>query len=210
MIRCVIFDCDGTLVDSEGLSCMALQQQLLIEGVDENAAELVEQYRGMKLSAILRHLEIKHRITLREGFVRDYRSRVSVLFPNQLKPCLGVVETLSKLELAMCVASSGPMKKIRQALSVTALSRYFGDRIYSSYDIASWKPEPDIFLYAANNMGFDVHECMVVEDSAVGVQAAKSAGMTAVYCGAHSIDIQGEEHQISHMSQLHDIIRKVA
>ena len=80
----------------------------------------------------------------------------------------------------MCVASSGPPEKIETALQVTGLRDYFGESIFSSYDINSWKPEPELFLHAAKEMGFAVNECAVVEDSLVGIQAARSANMHAI------------------------------
>ncbi|BAY22016.1 HAD-superfamily hydrolase subfamily IA, variant 3 [Calothrix sp. NIES-2100] len=96
---------------------------------------------------------------------------------------------LKTLEYPVCVASSAPMAKIRKALNVTNLSHYFGvdaerlavrHRLFSSYDIGSCKPEPGLFLYAANNMGFLPESCVFIEDSDVGIPAARSAGIYAL------------------------------
>jgi HAD superfamily hydrolase (TIGR01509 family) len=87
------------------------------------------------------------------------------------------MDALESIQLPKCVASSGPMEKIRQALQVTNLANYFRDDIFSSYDIQSWKPEPDLFLWAANAMGIAPSKCAVVEDSPAGIEAAKRAGM---------------------------------
>lgn len=73
------------------------------------------------------------------------------------------------------------MQKIRHALAVTGLAAHFGDRLFSSYDVGSWKPEPGLFLHAAERMGFAPERCVVVEDSDVGLQAATAAGMHAVH-----------------------------
>jgi HAD superfamily hydrolase (TIGR01509 family) len=88
----------------------------------------------------------------------------------------GVVGFIEKLKIPYCVASSGPVDKIRLNLEVAGLLDKFENRIFSSYQINSWKPEPGIFLHAAKEMGFDVKDCIVVEDSKAGVKAGKSGG----------------------------------
>ena len=74
------------------------------------------------------------------------------------------------------MASSGPMDKIRLNLEVAGLLEKFEGRMFSSYQINSWKPEPGIFLHAAKEMGFEVKDCIVVEDSKAGVKAGISGG----------------------------------
>ena len=78
------------------------------------------------------------------------------------------------------VASSGPPAKIRQALELTGLAGFFGERLFSSYEVGFWKPDPRLFLHAAKQMGAAPASCLVVEDSAAGVAAAVAAGMRAV------------------------------
>jgi len=91
----------------------------------------------------------------------------------------GVLEMLEATNFPKCIASSGPPLKIRQALQVSGLAPYFGDDIFSSYEVGSWKPEPGLFQYAASAMGFMPNQCVVVEDSDVGIEAAEAAGMKA-------------------------------
>ena len=179
-IKCVIFDCDGTLVDSEYLCNLALVQCLKDFGVEENPKKMVKRFRGRKLTQILQSLEAAHHIRFKDNFVPQYRALVDELFKKELQACDGVKEVLENLSLPMCVASSGPFKKIETALQVTGLRDYFGESIFSSYDINSWKPEPELFLHAAKEMGFAVNECAVVEDSLVGIQAARAANMHAI------------------------------
>ena len=180
MIKCVIFDCDGTLVDSEYLCSLGFELLLKNYGVHANANEMVDEFRGKKLDLILRSLESKYKIKLADDFVISYREQVSNLFETDLRAFDGVREALSSIDLAMCVASSGPREKILKSLRLTDLEEYFSDNIYSAYDINSWKPEPDLFIHAANEMGFKASECAVVEDSVVGIKAAKSANMKAI------------------------------
>ena len=88
----------------------------------------------------------------------------------------GIVSFIEKLTIPYCVASSGPVEKIRLNLEVAGLLNKFENKLFSSYQIGSWKPEPGIFLHAAKEMGFDVKDCIVVEDSVAGVRAGIDGG----------------------------------
>ncbi len=176
---CVIFDLDGTLVDSEAL-CNQAYLDLLPE-LSDPAEVLVKRYRGKKFSAIL--ADIEHRIGKRlpHAFEENYRGRVSELFARDLRPMPGVIAMLDSLNYPKCVASNGPPAKILQALEVSGLASYFGRFLFSSYDIGSWKPDPGLFLHAARVMDFMPSQCVVIEDSDVGIQAAIAAGMKAFH-----------------------------
>lgn len=93
----------------------------------------------------------------------------------------GIRELLNRLTLDFCVASSGPPDKIRTSLTTTQLIHHFEGRMYSSYDIKSWKPEPGIFLHAAAEMGYRPQDCLVIEDSLAGIQAAQAGGFEVLH-----------------------------
>jgi HAD superfamily hydrolase (TIGR01509 family) len=176
---CVIFDLDGTLVDSEMLCNQAFLD--LLPACGETVEALMQRYRGRKLALILADLSERLAIALPGDFEAQYRMRVAELFSTQLRPTPGTWEMLAATSFPRCVASSGPPEKIAQALAVTKLAGFFGDNVFSSYCVNSWKPDPGLFLYAANAMGFAPANCVVVEDSEVGLRAAAAAGMTALH-----------------------------
>jgi HAD superfamily hydrolase (TIGR01509 family) len=176
---CVIFDLDGTLVDSETLGTQAFLD--LLPELSDPVEVLVRRYRGIRLSAILADIELRVGKRLPDAFEATYRGHVSELFARDLKPMPGVTAMLDSLSYAKCIASSGPPAKIQQALEVSGLASYFGPRVFSSYDIGFWKPDPGLFLHAAQAMGFAPGQCSVVEDSDVGIQAAIAAGMKAFH-----------------------------
>jgi len=180
MIKCIIFDCDGTLVDSEVLCNRALSIKLEELGIKLTTQALLQRFRGAKLSAILASIQSEFNCDIDDNFVLSYRQLVSNFFENELKPCPGVKEALSQINLPMCVASNGPLSKMQQALSTSNLLPYFNDHLFSAYDLKSWKPDPDLFLFAAKKMGFKPVECLVVEDSMVGIEAANAAHMPAL------------------------------
>jgi len=89
------------------------------------------------------------------------------------------------LSIPFCVASSGPENKIRLNLELTGLLPYFESNIFSCYTIQKWKPDPAVFLWAAETMGFQPSECVVIEDSYIGVNAAINGGFDVYGFTAH-------------------------
>lgn len=176
---CVIFDLDGTLVDSEGLCNQAFLD--LLPQLSDSVESLIQRYRGKKLAPILADLESRLCQKLPDAFEQHYRQHVAELFSRELRPMPGALEMLETTNFPKCIASSGPPLKIRQALQVSGLAPYFDDDIFSSYEVGSWKPEPGLFQYAASAMGFMPSQCVVVEDSEVGIEAAAAAGMKAFH-----------------------------
>lgn len=125
---CIIFDLDGTLVDSEILSNQAFVD--LVPGINEPAEQLASRYRGKKLADILYDLEERIGKKLPDTFEASYRERVAILFAQHLKPMPGVVAMLEVLDRPKCIATSGPPQKIAQALKVSGLARYFGSSVF--------------------------------------------------------------------------------
>ncbi|WP_374353175.1 HAD-IA family hydrolase [Chitinimonas sp.] len=202
----VIFDLDGTLVDSEALCSQAFID--LLPALNDTVSELVAQFRGMKLANILQAVERKLAGPLPDGFEVAYRQRVATLFASQLQPFDGVEAMLRALRHPCCIASSGPPEKIAQALALTGLSQYFGERVFSSYTVGKWKPDPGLFLHAAAALGYAPRECVVVEDSPIGLQAAAAAGMRALHFvpGMQSGDASG---QFGQMADLHGLLDRL-
>jgi HAD superfamily hydrolase (TIGR01509 family) len=180
-VTCVIFDCDGTLVDSELLGNVALARQLELSGIHESGEALTRRYRGLRLRDMLDDLQALHGVVLADDFIDCYRVRAADLFEREVVAMAGAAAALEGLGLPMCVASNGPLDKIRQNLRVAALDHHFGDRVFSAYEVGSWKPDPGLFLHAARHMGAAPADCIVVDDSAAGIEAAGRAGMRALW-----------------------------
>ena len=174
-IECLIFDLDGTLVDSEILCLQAYCDT--VPDLDWTVEHLHAHFRGWKLALIVQALEARLGRRLPENYEVTYRARVAELFEAQLKPFDGVTDSLFALPQPKCIASSGPMKKMLHSLSLCGLERHFGDNLFSAYEVGSWKPDPGLFLHAARAMGFAPEACLVIEDSPVGIEAARAAGM---------------------------------
>ncbi len=176
MYKCVIFDCDGVLVDSEDLSNQTILKMLWELDIPMTEALAIDVFTGRALSKNLAWIEDYFKVNLPDNFESEYRRRSFEAFKNHLKPVAGVQQLLKRLVLPKCVASSGPIKKMELNLFTTGLLGYFNGNLFSCYEINSWKPEPDIFLHAAKEMGFQPHQCVVIEDSEPGIKAAQAGG----------------------------------
>lgn len=185
MTKCLLFDCDGTLVDSERLCNVGLAVMFKELGCSLDADELTLRFRGWKLATILELLQQENSVSLPDNFIAQYRNKVSDLFEKELKPVPGIQSALEQLSYPMAVVSSGPKQKIEQALRVCQIEKYFGANIYSSYDIGAWKPDPKIYEFAAQDMGYDPAQCAAIEDGMVGVEASVRAGVLTYFYNIH-------------------------
>lgn len=179
MVKCIIFDCDGVLVDTEKIGNGILLSMAQEHGFEMELEDAYRHFNGRNLKDCFRHIEEAIDQKLPENFETEYREKSFEAFKTQVKPMEGIIdfiENIEKLKIPYCVASSGPVDKIRLNLEVAGLLGRFENKIFSSYQIGSWKPEPGIFLHAAAVMGFEVKDCIVVEDSKAGVKAGVSGG----------------------------------
>lgn len=175
-VKCIIFDCDGVLVDTEKIGNGILLEMAAEYGFEMELEDAYRNFNGRNLKDCFRHIEEAIDKKLPETFESEYRERSFNAFKTEVKPMEGVFDFIEKLKIPYCVASSGPVEKIRLNLEAAGLLDKFENKIFSSYQINSWKPEPGIFLHAAKEMGFDVKDCIVLEDSKAGVKAGRSGG----------------------------------
>lgn len=187
-MQAIIFDCDGTLVDSETLGVRVLVEVAAEHGAQLDAASMLPDLRGLKMTECVAILQERSGVRLPEDYVPRVRRRMADAFRSALRPMDGARELLASLTLPFCVASSGPREKIELSLSLTGLLPYVNGRIFTSYEVGTWKPEPGIFLHAAQALGVQPSGCAVVEDSEPGIRAGLAAGMRVFAYG----DLVGE------------------
>jgi HAD superfamily hydrolase (TIGR01509 family) len=184
----VIFDCDGVLVDSEPLACASFSRALKAQGLDWSVEETMRRLMGLSLKTGVEICESELGRKLPDDFVETMQAITYQSFRDApLQPVAGVKDAITALQKAgldTCVASSGSPEKMRFTLGLTGLWDLFEGRIYSASQVPRGKPFPDLFLHAALDMNVQPFDCVVVEDSVPGVQAARSAGMRALaYAG---------------------------
>ncbi|MFB8443997.1 HAD family hydrolase [Streptomyces niveus] len=177
----VIFDNDGVLVDSEPLSNTILAGYLTELGHPTTYEDSLRDYMGAAVHRV--HDLVRERTgqQLPDDFDDTLHRRVFAAFERELEPVAEVIEVLEKLRAdgrPYCVASSGSHERIRVGHRKTGLDRWFEPGIvFSAQDVGRGKPAPDLFLHAAERMGVSPARCVVVEDSPLGVAAARAAGM---------------------------------
>ncbi|WP_019549538.1 HAD family hydrolase [Streptomyces sulphureus] len=177
----VVFDNDGVLVDSEPISNRILAEYLSELGHPTSYEESIERYMGSAVHSIHDSIRERSGRELPADFDEVFHGRVFEAFREELEPVDGAAEVLLALREAgveYCLASSGSHERIRVALRKTGLERFFSrGALFSADDVGRGKPAPDLFLHAAAVRGVKAEECVVVEDSPAGVQAARAAGM---------------------------------
>lgn len=180
----VIFDCDGVLVDTERIGVHIDQRALKAIGLDFTIDEIVESFMGKSDSHFVETVERLIGKAVPENWLSDIKSKYIEAFEHELTPVPGISEALAEIKYPTCVASSGTHEKMRFTLGKTGLLEKFENRLFSSTQVARGKPHPDLFLFAAEQMGWEASRCVVVEDSQAGVEAGLAAGMTVVaYAG---------------------------
>ena len=208
----VLFDLDGTLIDTELAGNGALAAELAVDGIVETAESLTRSFRGRALAEILEAMEDLHGITPRPGFIARYRARAEALFERGVEPMPGAGKALAELPLTLprCIVSNGPLDKIRQTLRVSGLAPHFGEHLFSAYEVGSWKPDPGLFLHAARALGVAPGRCVVVEDSASGIEAARRAGMRALWFTPHRAPGAVPRHAtaFTHLDQLAGLLAR--
>ncbi len=172
----VIFDSDGVLVDSERLAVRTEVQILFDLGWSLTEEDVVERFVGR--SADYMHREVERQLGRAIDWDATFESRYRDAFERELVAVPGIAEALDEIVVPTCVASSGGHDKLRFTLGLTGLLERFDGRIFSVEQVARGKPEPDVFLFAADRMGAAPERCAVVEDSVSGVTAGLAAGMT--------------------------------
>lgn len=176
----IIFDCDGVLVDSESIASAVLAEHLASAGHFHTQQECLERFTGLSLDSCRALVEGESGKVLPEDFFVHVQHETFSHFKKKLQPVAGIVDVLEYVcdqRWPCCVASSGSHDKMALTLGKTDLHKYFGSSIFSASEVERGKPAPDLFLHAANALGYLPRHCIVVEDSVPGVRAGLAAGM---------------------------------
>ncbi len=173
----IIFDCDGVLIDSEIIASRIEAQVANELGHNISADEICTKYMGMPHRVLWQNIFAEIGKTMPEDFLELQKQRLVKAFAQELKPIDKIAETLANLPMAKCVASSTHKTQLIENLRTTNLLNFFENNVFSVSEVEKPKPHPDVFLFAAKEMGFDTNDCLVIEDSVPGIRAAKAAGM---------------------------------
>ena len=176
----LIFDCDGVLIDSEELACRVGAECLVEHGVPVTVDDLMDRYVGISLASMLADLETRHALRLPVDLRETMLARGIAAAETELKAIAGVEAVIRAVACRICVASSSMPEWLHYSLSLTGLRHYFEPYLFSAVQVVHGKPAPDLFLFAAEQMGVAPAACIVIEDSIAGVQAGVAAGMRVI------------------------------
>jgi HAD superfamily hydrolase (TIGR01509 family) len=186
----LVFDCDGVLVDSELIAHGVLAELLTRLGRPVTVDEALLTFSGRSREDTIRLTGELLGRPIPEQDGAQARATMLEAFRRDLKPVAGICEAIAALPYRRCVASSSDPERLRLSLDVTGLAPLFGDHVFSAVEVARGKPAPDLFLHAADHMSEAPRDCIVIEDSVLGVEAGVAAGMTVIgFAGAaHATD----------------------
>jgi beta-phosphoglucomutase family hydrolase len=178
-----IFDCDGTLVDSMPLHYTAWVESLKQhEAPFEFTEEVFYAHAGIKEQDVVKILNAQHGTNIDPVSVDELKMEIFRQHIPEVQPVGPVAEFAKSLHgrFPMAVASGSEEPTVRGCLEATGLIHLFEAIITPKY-VKHGKPAPDMFLLAAERMGIAPSECLVIEDGNSGLEAAKAAGMQAVF-----------------------------
>jgi HAD superfamily hydrolase (TIGR01509 family) len=218
-IDLIIFDCDGVLVDSEVISCRAHADVLTRHGYPITSEQVFARFLGRSTRQANLEIETELGRKLPDDYHGDLQDELFRSFEADLEAIRGIHDALDVVTQAVCVASSGSHQRMRVSLGSTSLYDRLAPNIFSASQVKNGKPAPDLFLFAASEMGVPPQRCVVIEDSLAGVAGARAAGMKVFgfYGGSHcqagygeTLRQAGADLIFDDMHKLPDLVRRVA
>lgn len=177
----IIYDCDGTLIDTETIYAeVNLNAYHAIGLTHWTMDSYVDAMVGIPVTAGRKILESDYGGPLPADFEHNIEREVRKRFLAELKALPGVRDAVGGVDGPRCVASSTSLVPLKRNLTTAGLIDLFDPHVFSASQVSRGKPHPDVFLFAAETMGVKPERCLVIEDSVPGVLAARAAGMPVV------------------------------
>jgi HAD superfamily hydrolase (TIGR01509 family) len=197
----VIFDCDGTLVDSEPLARRAWERALAPHGYALTDAD-AEASVGLPYARVPAYFAERADLPAAEPFWREFTSELFALIDSELAVFDDAVDAARELRergVPVGVASSSPRERLHRTLRRAGLLDAF-DVIVAGDEVTNGKPAPDMFLLAAERLGVPPEQCIVIEDSAPGVQAGLAAGMHTIGVSRTGASLAGADRVVDFLT----------
>lgn len=209
--QAVLFDCDGVLVDSEAITCGALRDMLDENGWRLSLAECMAHFVGHTVRSRAGLIEAHTGKPLSDAFMDEFYRRRNIRLENEITAIDGIHDAVrhvhERCEGRIAVASGADRYKLGMMLHKVGLHHFFEGRIFSGHEMPRSKPFPDVYLAAAAHLQVDPAQCLVVEDTSVGIAAGVAAGAT-VWAYAPPLALTyvltqaGASHVFTHMNDL--------
>ena len=180
MIKNIIFDFDGVLVDSEILVAKAMRKYLAEKNITFEEKEY-SKFAGKKTFQVISELSLLFNIPDKESFFNDIMSLANALYSNKLEVVFGVNHFLKNTNHNRFIGSNSGKERIVRGLKKVGIDNYFNEDSISSFDtVGKSKPEPDVYQRLIDIATLDKKETIIIEDSAIGIQAGVAAGVKVI------------------------------
>ena len=180
MIKNIIFDFDGVLVDSEILVAKAMTKYLAEKNITFEENEF-SKFAGKKTFQVISELSSLFNIPDKEAFFNDIMSLANSLYSNKLEVVFGVNHFLKNTNHNRFIGSNSGKERIVRGLKKVGIDRYFDEDSISSFDtVGKSKPEPDVYQRLIDIATLDIKETIIIEDSAIGIQAGVATGVKVI------------------------------
>ncbi|MBL8087863.1 MAG: HAD family phosphatase [Chthonomonas sp.] len=173
----VLFDCDGTLVDTEQVCNSGLTTLLNSLGIAISVQECRSVFTGLTTQDTVHWAAARLGPRTPPDLARQIEEMEIRAVASEVVPLPGVSECLAQLTCPCAVVSNGSLAKMRASLTSSGLIQRFEGRLFSSEQVARGKPDPAVYLLAAHALECEPCDCWVVEDSIAGIESGMSAGM---------------------------------
>lgn len=212
-------DCDGVIIDSEIVAASVMARYISSFGIPITVEEYLSRYAGQTFSGIMTKLSKEHGFDLPENYITQITDQYKEAAKTEDKPIKGTKEAYEAIDLPKAIISNSYKEQINHAVDFTGLRGEFGNRVYSGVEsVDNPKPAPDVYLFAAKDLGVDPSKVVVIEDSVSGVKSGLAAGMYVIgFIGAshltnnheHTLKTLGVENVIQDMSELPALIERL-
>ncbi|PCJ56614.1 MAG: hypothetical protein COA79_18275 [Planctomycetota bacterium] len=210
----IIFDQDGVLIDSEPIHFLAIRDYMQDLGY-EYTMEINNQFFGHNAKSLYTSLKNIFACSLS---VEELTHGAKAFMPkheHKITPMPGLsplLEKISQQKVIMGLATGTHRTLTESNLKKHKVRKYFSN-IVCGDEVTNGKPDPEIYLLVANNLGINPKNCLVIEDSPAGLKSAKTAGMTTIaLVSGHnkSADLTLADHKINHLSEVNEILKLVS
>ena len=188
----IIFDCDGVLIDSEIIAHRVCALEMTRIGFSLTVEKSIELFSGVANEDLADVIRKEYSKSISDSKMENILKKIENSFSADLKsvPEISqVIDCLEQKQIRKCIASNSMYDYVITALTITGLNSYFNkDLIFSAEMVKRGKPEPDLFLHVTDKLQVNPENCIVIEDSIVGIEAAKTANMPVIgfLGGAHA------------------------
>jgi HAD superfamily hydrolase (TIGR01509 family) len=194
MIKHVLFDNDGTIVDSEIIAVRIMLRHLQAHGLEMDEQTYSKRFPGLLERDILHIARTEYKMVIPEDFMKGVHAEYWEEFDRSLCAIKGMDEVFRKVKLPKSMVSNGSVKHVERSLTKVQLREALDGEIFSAEHVERPKPFPDVYFHALKTLSLNPEDVLVVEDSPTGVQAARDAGVKVIgFLGAsHVHDGHGE------------------